>query len=69
MSAYAIQNKSTGKFVSSTDIMNGFFAIDFKDSYAAMLFKDRYMAELFMHSRQCGEEYHVVEVEPLKVVD
>lgn len=69
MSIYAIQNKKTGKFVSSTDYVSGRFARDFKDSDAAVLFTWSFTAELVMHSRGCGEQYQVVEVKPLEVVE
>lgn len=69
MSAYAIQNKRTGKFVYGTDYRYGKTAHQFTDEEIGLLFASRSEAELIMQSRRCGKCYHVVEVEPLKVVN
>lgn len=63
---YAIQNIKTGKFVYGTDYR--YYPRHQRTSFEQMLTFDEYFfAKCAFLSRECGEDYRIVELEPVKV--
>lgn len=63
---YAIQNIKTGKFLYGTDYR--YFPFHQRTSFEQMLTFDEYFyAECAFVSRECGKDYRIVELEPVKV--
>lgn len=63
---YAIQNIKTGKFLYGTDYR--YYPRHQRTSFEQMLTFDEYFfAECAFISRECGKDYRIVELEPVKV--
>lgn len=63
---FAIQNQRTGKFVYGTDYR--YYPRHQRTDFERMRIYDEYhFAERDFLSRECGKDYRIVELEPVKV--